>query len=224
MRQNWKPLWKTDWKCPFRVYVLLLTDTRKPSKSPLLNCYMGHELRTAKDNGHLSVTPAVFLPCAESMLLTLVGDVHVSFNSLPVPSWMLLEANTLQSWRDFFYAVCAFALILQLLWNPLSANCRSWKAPPILLAHLQLTHICIPGTFLSTPPSLQLPEPCTQKTSLFHSNFLHASVKAHIPPHSTDSPKIAVSLRWSGLNTSWESSQFELSIAPRKQSGSDGKG
>lgn len=72
--ENWKPLWKTNWKCPFRVCVLLLTDTRKRSKWLLLSCYMGHELRTAKDNGHLCVIPAVFLPCAWSVLLALVGE------------------------------------------------------------------------------------------------------------------------------------------------------
>ena len=65
---------ETNWKCPFRVCVLLLTDKRKRSKWLLLSCYMGHELRTAKDNGHLCVTPAVFLPCAWSVLLALVGE------------------------------------------------------------------------------------------------------------------------------------------------------
>lgn len=62
-----------------------------------------------------------------------------------------LGANALQSGSDFFYAVCVLALTLQLLLKSAQLIAGA-ERHPILLAHLQPTHVCIPRTFL--PPSL----------------------------------------------------------------------
>lgn len=120
---------------------------------------MGHELRTAKDNSHLCVNTAVFLPCVYRVLLVQVGKAHVSAAGRSPREWRL-GANALQSGSDFFYTVCALALTLQLLLKSAQLIAGA-ERHPILLAHLQPTHVCIPRTFL--PPSLGIL--CTKDSS-----------------------------------------------------------
>ena len=111
---------------------------------------MGHELRTAKDNSHLCVNTAVFLPCVSRVLLVQVGKAHVSAAGRSLRECRL-GANALQSGSDFFYTVCALALTLQLLLKSAQLIAGP-ERHPILLAPLQPTHVCTPRTFL--PPSL----------------------------------------------------------------------
>lgn len=201
MRQKWKPIWETNWKCPLRVYALLQIHVNT------LNCLFLVALNgTWSENSerqwplvcghsHLSVLCWKGVPCTWK---------NAWFNSSPVRDERRPWATASQRLSDSFCAVCDNSTITC---EVLSANCRHRK---------NTSHPS--GTFTSLGPSfLWLQAPCTRKT-FFPFCFLQA-----LGPRSTGSAVKAIGSRRGHFNTSLEHSQFRLSISPRRQSGSSEK-
>lgn len=174
IRQKWKPRCETNQKYPFRVYVLSQTDRNEHLKLPLLSWVKWdmswEQLKTMRTclSTQLSFRP-VLRGCPSHFLES------ACLHSVPAPSRSRARRKRLTESKRFFHSVCASALTLQLLWNPLS-SLQELKNP----SHPSGTFTAHPKVLPSNPPSC-LSAPCTQKTLLpFYSP--HALKPVFLPP------------------------------------------
>lgn len=184
------------WKCPFRVDVLLWTDACKCSNCLVFALTWDMSWEQLKTMVTCVSTQLCFCPVLK------VCSSHLEKHSLPVPSWMQLRANTLESWCDFFYPCMCLS----------SDSTTALKSSQLIAGAEKplpcFWHIYSSPTFASLEPSFSCSQNPIHKRLLFHSSFLHTSGPVFLP-HCIGSPKMAICLRWSGLNTSLKHSPFE---------------
>lgn len=199
MRQKWKPLWKTNWKCPRKVDVLLQTHVNA------VNCLFfiltwdmsWEQPKTMVTSVSIRLCFCPVLKVYSSHLL----EKCVSPQLACVPSWMRQRANTLQSWCDFFHPCMCFSPDSTVALKSSQLIAGAEKPLP------SFWHIYSSPTFASLEPSFPCSQNPVHKRLLFHSNFLLTSGPVFLPC-CTGSPEMAVYLRWSGLNTSLKHSKY----------------